>query len=327
MNEWLNKINMTLYEFSTYIEGEEDTYVDDFDSIRYAYKNNYSNSLQHLKEYFLENDKRLPRNMYLSILCDLLISRINKSEPDRKKAKVLEDYLVNCQFQYNFEIALLGNSLLMFEASQILSIMPRIIKAVEDYQALDSRKNELVQIIVDAIILLRIERRSQIWRTVCFTQAIFSVGCMLFLFILYSLIALVFTNRSMAYGSHSIEFFWYWQEHGPSGWETLLLIFLNLMIGMYFLIILQQFVQLFFEDKGHFLIGFIAIIATTLAIERMGIFSNLLEFFYYPFWLNLYTYTFSYWIDIAVKFILIIVIYFSGHVLLDNRTVKRLPTY
>lgn len=96
MNEWLNKINMTLYEFSTYIEGEEDTYVDDFDSIRYAYKNNDSNSLQHLKEYFLENDKRLPRNMYLSILCDLLISRINKSEPDRKKAKVLEDYLVNC---------------------------------------------------------------------------------------------------------------------------------------------------------------------------------------------------------------------------------------
>lgn len=42
----------------------------------------------------------------------------------------------------------------MFRSSQILSIMPRIIKALEDYQALDSKKSELVQIIVNAIILL-----------------------------------------------------------------------------------------------------------------------------------------------------------------------------
>ena len=96
LTEWLNKMNMTLYEFSTYIETEGDTYVDDFDAIRRAYKRNDSRSLQYLKEHFYKKRKTLPRNNYLSILCDLLISRINKSELDHKKAEVLEDYLVTC---------------------------------------------------------------------------------------------------------------------------------------------------------------------------------------------------------------------------------------
>lgn len=153
----LERLNLTLDEYSLISNDYQPLGIEKLlQTIRKAYENNNVNFLLKLQEEQLNKWEKYQLNTYKynAIMIHALANNLDESlVVDDDDIHLLIDYLFKIENWGLYEIILFGNSMNILPTETIVTLSKEILSKTELYNSIKKNKEELIRVILNAIII------------------------------------------------------------------------------------------------------------------------------------------------------------------------------